>query len=68
MITMMMMMMVMPMANPPSLRDHVLRPVSRFYREFLFGHDDDDGDDDDDDHHHRPPPPPILPDITILVD
>ena len=26
----------LPAANPPSPRDHVLRPVSRFYREFLL--------------------------------
>ena len=39
----------LPMANPPSPRDHILRPVSRFYREFLFRYDNDDDDDDDDD-------------------
>ena len=47
----------LPMANPPSPRDHVLRPVSRFYREFLFHHKngyDDDDDDDDDDANGRP--------------
>ena len=27
----------LPMANPPSPRDHVLRPVNRFYRRWLGG-------------------------------